>query len=458
MCDRVFRKSSFALLTNQGRFITAASSSFCVKKGLSFFTFTIVSVLILSASYPVDAAQLNWDAKTFDTAQQPKFIFQRTIFLDYKNGGAIADSLRGQEFTVTAVGDSSTPGIPNLIDEINESLSRAKSSAHVTAAHVEYRASMVGRGDFASIDFRVVLTPTLDGFLIREYREGSAALFDVSWRGIKIDRPIVLTTENYGPLDINQPLSFFKHHFPDAAAQMVGTQAEAILSAGLIDSSGIGNLRLTNWHFLFDPTGISADTERYGFSGARVVVSSFTMGESSFREGQVREKEAESPFTSDSNYHVRTVEAGDSANLFLAGFASPDWLVDHEVVGVSPIAPSGSAQTSTGSFPIFIIYGMAGMAAVGAIGFFFWSNKKAKKESEYIQTGIDPKYLRGIATSEAAGGYQTNRGEAELASDDQRYKQHESVYDSTVHRSLEDSKEDSGSSTRGSMPKGWKPS
>ncbi|MBM2852828.1 MAG: hypothetical protein HW420_1375, partial [Candidatus Nitrosotenuis sp.] len=104
----------------------------------------------------------------------------------------------------------------------------------------------------------------------------------------------------------------------------------------------------------------------------------------------------------------------------------------------------------------------AGMAAVGAVGFFIWSNKKAKRESEYIQTGIDPKHLRGITTSEASGGYHTYRGEAELATDDTSYMQHESVYDQargSLPKGHEQPKEEPKSnSSRGSMPKDWKPS
>jgi hypothetical protein len=205
---------------------------------------------------------------------------------------------------------------------------------------------------------------------------------------------------------------------------------------------------------LFDPTGVSAETSKYGFSGAKVVVSSFTMGESSFREGIVSEKEFEATFSTDTTYHVRTVQSGDSANVFLAGYASPDQIQGHEVVGVSATAPTTAAQTSTGSFPVFIIYGMAGMAAAGAGGFFYWSNKKAKQETEYIQRGIDPKHLRASSTSEASGGYHTTRGEAELAADS-GYSQHQSVYDQQG-QSLP--KEEPKSDSRGSMPKGWKPS
>jgi len=426
----------------------------CVKRA-SLLALSILSVLIVGSTTPAFAVQLNWDAKTPENAEIPKFKFQRTTFIEYPDGGSIADSLRGQDLAIEFSADSTTPGVSDLIDKLNENLRELQSSAHIVDLKIEYHASLTGRGDNASVDYRIILTPTIDGYLIKPYTEGSPALFDILWRGIKVDEPITITTEEYGSVEINEPVSFFDKNFPDVASQITG-EARDVLSMPIIDASGIGALGIGNWHFLADPTGIVAETSKYGFSGAKVVVSSFTMGESSFREGQVKEKEFEATFTSDTTYHVRTVESGDSGNIFLAGYASPDKLGGAEVVGVSPVAPSTGAQTSSGSFPIFIIYGMAGMAAAGAGGFFWWSNKKAKKESEYIQTGIDPKYLRGVDTSEASGGYKTNRGEAELISDDQTHKQHSSVYEQGSLPT--ESKEDKPSANRGSLPKGWKPS
>jgi hypothetical protein len=408
--------------------------------------------LIAGSVSPVFAAQLNWDAKTFETAQNPKFVFQRTAFISYEDGGSIADALRGQETAIRFSADSSSAGVEQLIEKLNANLVTSKSTVRITDIQLEYSATIFGRADQASVDYKVVVIPTMEGFLIREYQEGSPGLFDITWRGLSVDGPIPVMTEEFGEVDVNQPLSFFRTEYPEVASQITG-EAQDILEMGLIDASGISDQPLTNWHFLFDPTGIAADTSRFGFSGAKVVVSSFTMGESSLREGQVREKEFDATFTSDKTYHVRTVQSGDSANIFLAGYASPDILDGHEVIGVSATAPTGAAQTSTGSFPIFIIYGMAGMAAAGAGGFFFWSNKKAKKESEYIQTGIDPKHLRATSTSEASGGYHTTRGEAELATDDQSYRQHQSVYDSQNTLPKEEPKP-----SRGSMPKDWKPS
>ena len=434
-------------------------------RGDSVLVLFVMSVIVVGMVSPAFAAQLNWDAKTPDTADFPKFKFQRTAFIDYKQGGSIADALRGKDLTMEFTADSSTPGVSDLIQKINDNLHSMQSTASVKDLKVEYHASITGRGDNASVDFRIILTPTLDGYLVKPYSEGppvSPALFDVLWRGLKVDGPITLTTQEYGDVEINLPISFYEKNFPSVGSQITD-KAKDVMTMPLIDASGIGGLPIGSWHFLADPTGIVAETSKFGYSGAKVVVSSFTMGESSFREGQIKEKVFEATLTSDKTYNVKSVESGDSGNIFLAGYASPDKVNGVEVVGLLPKAPSTGAQTSSGSFPIFIIYGMAGMAAAGAGGFFFWSSKKAKRESEYVQTGIDPKYLRGVDTSEASGGYKTNRGEAELISDDATHKQHTSVYDQNTRGSLPagytaPKEEPKPSSNRGSMPKDWKPS
>jgi hypothetical protein len=59
--------------------------------------------------------------------------------------------------------------------------------------------------------------------------------------------------------------------------------------------------------------------------------------------------------------------------------------------------------------------------------------------------------LQSYETSAAAGGYQTVRGEAQLKGD-VYYEQTRSVYEQ------EKKDEPSSSSSKGAMPKGWKPS
>ena len=57
---------------------------------------------------------------------------------------------------------------------------------------------------------------------------------------------------------------------------------------------------------------------------------------------------------------------------------------------------------------------MAGMAVIGGIIMFFFSSRKLKKDRDQGQTGIDPSQMIAYETSNSAGGYKTNRGEAYL--------------------------------------------
>jgi len=375
--------------------------------------------------------------------------FQRTIFLEYENGGQLADELRGKKaskvFSVTS---------DEIRDRINYYLKNTgQSDAVITNVQVDYDAQLTGRGINTSIDYKIVLTIDLQGHILREYSGSSPALIDMDWRGFIVDGPIVLDIRGVNN-EINLPISFIAQASPSLYSAVKGSEAETILNYPLIDSTGIKAQPLGNWHFLFDPTGINVDASTFGLSDelAGRVWSSFTMGESSFREGIQLEKTHEATFTADKSYVIRAIESADSANVHIGGFASVDVLGNSEVFGVSPTPPEGFATTSSGEFPVMIIYGMAGMAGVVGIGVFIISEKKRKKDAGQGQTGIDPSRLRAASTSTGAGGYKTNRGESYL--DDETYEKTRSVYEQSQ---VEEKQDEQPTSNKGSMPKGWKP-
>ena len=213
-----------------------------------------------------------------------------------------------------------------------------------------------------------------------------------------------------------------------------------------------------NWHFLFDPTGISVDASQHGLSEeiAGNVISSYTMGESNLREGRQVEQIYEATFTMDKVYTLKTFESADNALISVIGFAARETSGSSEVFGVSPEPPEGFAETSTGEFPAMILYGMAGMAALGGVAMMMMSRRKLSKEKGHmVQTGIDPSQLTGVATSASAGGYQTVRGEAQVKGLDD-YNQHKNFYEEDKPQ-VEEKKESDSSSTKGALPKGWKP-
>lgn len=423
-------------------------SGFVLRAGV--FSIIFAGLLIFGSSNYVLGAQLEANINPSAETSEVNVRYQKTVFIEYPQGGQVADLLRGKSWEIIAGGQSPDPGVEVLMQKLNDKLAADGSSSRITDLSVDYDATLTGRPLNTAVDFRVILHATLSYYNIRDFTPGSPALVDAAWRGLTVDGPVEVDG-----VEINQPISVFREQEPEVYSLLAGTEAEVLLMENLIDAEGIKNQPMSNWHFLFDPTGINVDAGTFGLSEeiSGFVVSSYTMGESSIREGRQVERVEEATFTADQPYVIRTVQSADSAEISLIGFASLDRQYGAEVFGVSPTAPEGFATTSTGEFPVMIIYGMAGMAGVGAIAVLFISNRKLKKEEGMGQTGIDPALLRGVSTSVASGGYQTVRGEAQLASGEQ-YEQTRNVYE-------EEKKAESdgeASSTRGSMPKGWKPS
>jgi len=413
------------------------------------FAFFVSMLIIFGPIFPAWAAQLDARINPDVNSSPVEIKYQRTIFIEYNEGGEIADRLRNTSWLIEVSENITNPGVADLMNRINLKLLRDSSVSKFTDLNVDYTAQLTGRQLSASIDYKLILSGTLSDYLIRERQGQSPAIIDMAWRGISVDGEVIISG-----VEINMPISVIKENNPNIFSKIVGTEADELLSESLIDAEGIKNQPLSNWHFLFDPTGINVDAATFGLAEeiTGFVVSGFTMGESSIREGIQIEKIKEAQFTADKTYVIRTIQSADNANIDVIGFANVDILDGLEIFGVTPTAPEGFGTTSTGDFPVSIIYGMAGMAAVGAVGIFIFSNRKLKKEQGMGQTGIDPSRLRAYQTSAGSGGYQTVRGEAQLV-DDENYQKSRSVYDE--QKPTETKTEPK--SNKGSLPKGWKP-
>jgi len=383
-----------------------------------------------------------------------KMTYQRSINIDYSDGGKLAD-MNGLSKEISFSADSSNPSVQSLISKINSYILSNNSQAQITDLTVEYKSLMTGRSTSMSVDYTVTLHPTIHNFVIKQGSGNDPTLIDVDWRGFGVVGPVVINTPAYGDVEINLPISTFERFTPALALSLKASDAAEIMSTRLMDGDEIKAQPIGNWHFLFDPTGIGADASQYGFQTGSVI-SSFTMGESSLREGLIREQVHESTFSSDKIYRVTTYESSGNASIDIIGFANRDTLDNSEIFGVTPNAPEGYASTSTGEFPAFILYGMAGMAALGGIAMMFMSKRKLSKEKgHYQQTGIDPSQLTGVQTSASSGGYQTVRGEAQVKGLED-YNEHRSYYDEEKPQ-VEEKSEDKPSSKRGALPKGFEP-
>jgi len=390
-----------------------------------FLTVLLAGLIVIGSSAPAWGAQLDVRINPNNAESPFKMSYLKTVFIEYPNGGVLFDTLNGAEWKTAGQADATDPGVQKLMMELNEGIQQDGSQGQVSDLNVLYEFQLKGRTLQTSIDYRVVLEGTITDYIITE--DSQKKLVDLGWRGLSTTDSIVIDG-----VEINIPLDTLKTEEPIIYNTFVNTEAENVLNRELINADFILEQPLTNWHFLFDPTGINADASTFGLDDqiAGFVVSSWTMGESSIREGRQVERVFEAEVMSDQAYTVRSVQSTDTANLFLIGFGALDILDGIEIAGVTPTPPEDYMTTSTGDFPVMIIYGMAGLAAVAGIGFFFISSRSMKNQAQG-QQGIDPSNLVGYQTSASSGGYQTNRGEAQLKSDAD-YNQTRSVYEESA--------------------------
>ena len=385
-------------------------------------TVLLAGLIVIGTSAPAFGAQLDVTLNPNNAESPFKMSYLKTVFIEYPNGGDLFDALGGTEWHVSGMADATNPGVQRLMNELNSNIQSDGSQAKISDLDVTYEFQLKGRNIQTSIDYRVILEGTITNYIITE--DSQKKLVDLGWRGLSTTSSIQIDG-----MEINIPFGILETEEPILYRTFLGTEAENILNKELINADFILEQPLTNWHFLFDPTGINADANTFGLDESiqGFVVSSWTMGESSIREGRQVERVFEAEVMADETYIVRSVQSSDTANLSSIGFGALDVLDGVEIIGVTPTPPEDYMTTSTGGFPIMIIYGMAGMAAIGGIGFFIFSSRAMKKTATG-QQGIDPSNLVGYQTSESSGGYQTNRGEAQLKTDTD-YATTRSVYE-----------------------------
>ena len=385
-------------------------------------TVLLAGLIVVGSTGSVFGAQMDARINPNNESSPFKMNYQKTVFIEYPNGGDLFDVLQGHEWSVIGTADASDPGVKNLMKQLNDKIKADGSQAHISDLNVSYDIHLKARNINTSIDYRVIIEGTLTNYVIT--KDSQKTLIDLGWRGLTANNDVVIDGH-----ELNFPINILLEKEPEAAAFFVGTEAEDVLHRNIINANFILEQPLTNWHFLFDPTGINVDAGTFGLSEeiSGFVVSSWTMGESSLREGRQVERVFEAEVMADQLYVVRSVQSSDQGNLAAIGFGALDVFDGVEIAGVTPKPPEDYATTSTGDFPVMIIYGMAAIAGIAGGAFFMFSNRALKNEKTG-QQGIDPTRLVGYQTSASSGGYQTNRGEAQLA-DGSDYQQTRSFYD-----------------------------
>ena len=358
---------------------------------------------VILSSNPAYGTQLDAEILSDSLQLEPSFKFLRVIYVDNPEGGEISKLF--SDNTVKFSVNSSDTDLSELISQINNSIRDSGSSAIVTAVNLNYQAIISTQKDSATIEYNIEIIPTITNHIAID---GTLVLVDSKWRGFQIDEPIIIETIQYGNFDVNDPATVLKIALPQVYSQLKDVD---VLSIPIIDASGILELPMSKWHYLFDPTAELASAPEYGYKG--FLTSEYSMGECTILIGACNDREWISTILLDKEYTIRAIESRDDAVISVEGYTT--LYQGTEVIGVTTERPdiieiSGGFQTS-------VIYGMATVGTIGATVFFWFSNRKIKNEEDTSQTGIDPARLKVQETSHSAGSYRTNRGEAYLASE-----------------------------------------
>ncbi len=371
--------------------------------------YLILAVILASGFIPyASAAQLDAKILSGEDSAEPSFQFLRVIYIEYPDGGEISESLRGKKQTISFVANNDTPGIDELVIQLNQNLKSVSSSTVVTDVKINYRAILQGNENYAVIEYKIQLIPTITNHVLAKAFEKSTV--DASWRGISLDEPVVIQTI-HGSFDINNPKSALDVMIPNVSKKLDNI---TILELPLIDASGILDLPLYKWHSLFDNTAIIPGAVEYKYVG-EYVITHYSMGECSIAVGLCDDREWIESIDLDKKYTIRIIESRDDATISLEGYVDSAYINGVEVFQID-LESVVTQKPDTDEFPATVMLGMAGMAVIGGVAMFVFSNRKLKKDKDQGQTGIDPAHLRSYETSISAGSYKTNRGESYLIS------------------------------------------
>ena len=293
----------------------------------------------------------------------------RFITIQYPPGSQLAKEFDGKNERVTFTMNSTEDGMNQLISTINQVLRTEKQSpVQIVNATLDYTASIRGEADKVSLAYKVVLKPTISRFVLERNSE-QGTIVDLDWRGIVINQPIILDSQEYGMINVNYPIGLLQVTHPDFAQKILNSSAAQIMNDPLFTFQEIG-APMDRWHFLFDPTGSQAGAAGAGYieEGQSKVVSIYSLGESSFREGTHSAVEKNAVATIDGtqmSLHASTPPP--SGQIQLTGFARTAQAGGGELAFVTSQAPAGTT-TATGGFPIQVLLVLGGM--MGAVAIF----------------------------------------------------------------------------------------
>ncbi len=375
------------------RFITISKSILCVTRRLLIVP-VVTALLVFGTVSPIWATvNLSSTLPMSGNPINPKYDFEKSFFINYPSGSKLQSMLQSKNLTISFTDDAnSNPDVKSLMQQINTDIAANEhSTAIMTNLVVNYQVIVNGYPDHASFDYKIVLIPTVTNYVINTASGDIPETIDASWLAFKDNNSTVITTKQYGPMEINYPIGVIQSQLPDLYNFLKGTVAlHYFQQPGLIDATGLYTQQpLNKWDSLFDPAYTLQETAGYGYNGTKVAVTTYSSGLSGLITGNTKVNNVDIDFTGpdDTKYHISTKEQPDAGTINVEGHANPNQVQGGWTFATTAQAASGISNTTAGGTSTTLVYGMAGMAAALAGGIFWWSNKKMKQVIHEIDTG-----------------------------------------------------------------------
>ena len=290
------------------------------------------------------------------------------ITMEYEPGSPLSQQFNGKDERIQFSLNTSDPGMPELINAINADIRSQKGSpVRVENATLDYTGSLKGSEDKIQLAYKIVIEGILTSIVLDRGEQGS--VLDLDWRSVLVDEPLPVDAPQHGNISVNYPIGLIQATYPEFAQALLNSEAAGLMREPLFNFQDMG-VGMERWHFLFDPTGSQAGAAGSGFEeigGARVV-SIYSLGESSFREGTFSEKVTQaSADINGAQVEIESTTPPPSGQIQIAGFSRIEKSGDNELAFVTAEAPEGTV-TATGGFPIQVLLVLGGM--MGAVAVF----------------------------------------------------------------------------------------
>jgi len=306
-----------------------------------------------------------------------KFMGLKFIQIKYPQGSSVAGVFDG----VNAKIEFTVPLPAEQLAQINRALIEGNSPIQLANANVTYSGTIRGSHDTLTLAYRTELDSQVSGYVLNPSSNSTETiLVDSNWRGFVINGPVMVDA-GQGEVNVNEPIGLLQAAFPEFAQKLMDANSEtsAIMTEPILDFGDIGRMPLERWHILFDPapSQVSVAGVISGVDiGRAKVLSVYSLGECSIREGCPEPREADSIASvdgSDLKVHISTPQP--NAQIEIAGYTTIESGPDNgdlEVIGVN------LDQQATGGPPLFtmqVLLILGGMMATVAVAVLYKARK-----------------------------------------------------------------------------------